>query len=56
MNLIKRIEELTPEFIAIRRDFHRYPEVGHQENVTAEKIANYLRQWGYQVHTKIAGT
>lgn len=56
MNLIKRIEELTPEFIAIRRDFHRYPEVGHQENVTAEKIANYLRQWGYQVHTKIADT
>lgn len=56
MNLIKRIEELTPEFIAIRRDFHRYPEVGHQENVTAEKIANYLRQWGYKVHTKIAGT
>lgn len=56
MNLIKRIEELTPEFIAIRRDFHRYPEVGHQENVTAEKIANYLRQWSYQVHTKIAGT
>ena len=56
MNLIKRIEELTPEFIAIRRDFHRYPEIGHQENVTAEKIANYLRQWGYQVHTKIAGT
>lgn len=56
MKLIKRIEELTPEFIAIRRDFHKYPEVGHHENKTSEKIANYLRQWGYQVHTKIAGT
>lgn len=38
MKLIKRIEELTPEFTAIRRDFHKYPEVGHQENVTAEKL------------------
>ena len=56
MNLIKRIEELTPEFIAIRRDFHKYPEVGHRENKTSEKIADYLRQWDYQVHTKIAGT
>src|ERR1051326_5063757 len=31
------------ELIALRRDFHRHPELAHQEHRTAEVIANRLR-------------
>ena len=56
MNPIKRIEELKGEFTLIRRDFHKHPEIGHQEWETSRKVAQYLSKWGYEVHTGIAGT
>ena len=56
MNLIKRINELSQEFTSIRRDFHKHPELGHQEFETSRKIALYLTQWGYEVHAGIGGT
>ncbi len=56
MNPIKRIEELKDEFTLIRRDFHKHPEIGHQEWETSRKVAQYLSKWGYEVHTGIAGT
>ena len=35
---------LKPENLAeIRRDFHRFPELGFQEKRTKEKIAGYLK-------------
>ena len=39
MPAIARIEELAPEFAAIRRQFHEHPELSNQEFKTAEKIA-----------------
>ena len=42
---------LKPENLAeIRRDFHRFPELGFQEKRTKEKIANYLKELGLDVH------
>ena len=42
---------LKPENLAeIRRDFHRFPELGFKENRTKEKIAGYLEELGLDVH------
>jgi amidohydrolase len=40
----------------LRRDFHRYPELGFQEQRTATVISNELSNMGFQVHTGVAGT
>jgi amidohydrolase len=42
--------------IALRRDLHRHPELGFEENRTAGIVAEHLRQLGYSVHTGIAQT
>ena len=42
----KRIEELNSELIHLRRDFHRYPELGFKEYRTAEAIETYLHKLG----------
>ena len=34
----------------IRRDFHRFPELGFKEKRTKEKIAGYLKELGLDVH------
>ena len=48
---------LTEAVIALRRDFHAHPELGFQENRTAEIVAARLRELGYdEVHTGIATT
>jgi len=48
---------LDEAVIALRRDFHAHPELGFQENRTAEIVAARLRELGYdEVHTGIAKT
>jgi amidohydrolase len=42
MELKKELEKLKPELIALRRDFHRYPELGFKEFRTQKKIIAYL--------------
>ncbi len=37
------------------RDLHEHPELSHQEQVTAEKIAARLGRSGYRVHTGVGG-
>ena len=34
----------------IRRDFHKFPELGFQEKRTKDKIASYLKELGLDVH------
>ncbi len=51
--------ELSPldlKVIEWRRDFHQFPELGHQETRTAGIVAEHLRSLGMQVRTGIAGT
>lgn len=47
---------LVEEFIAVRRDIHRHPEMAFDEHRTARLVAERLQAWGYQVTTGIGGT
>lgn len=38
MELSEEIEQYREELIALRRDFHRHPELGFEEQRTAEVI------------------
>ncbi|SAL02181.1 amidohydrolase [Caballeronia arationis] len=44
------------EMIALRRQIHSHPELGYQEFMTSDLVAERLREWGYEVHRGLAGT
>ncbi len=37
-------------------ELHQHPEVSHHENATARKVAERLKQAGFQVHSGVGGT
>ena len=45
----KRIKELENELINLRRDFHKFPELGFRECRTSEKIVNYLKSLNLKI-------
>ncbi len=53
---VEKAESLYSYSQYLRRDFHRYPELGFQEYRTAEIIARELRSLGLEVTTGIAET
>jgi len=56
MNRLERARELRSELSALRRDFHRYPELGFQEHRTAGVVADHLRRLGCEVRTGVGIT
>ncbi|MBU0478905.1 amidohydrolase [bacterium] len=52
----KAAEEIKDKLIQVRRDFHKYPEIGFQEKRTSKKIAEILDAIGLDVKTNIAKT
>ena len=46
MDLSEQINQYREELIALRRDFHRHPELGFEEHRTAEVIEKYLGALG----------
>lgn len=51
----RMLKKLVPELIALRRDFHQYPELGFKEIATQKKIIAYLDNVGVKAK-KIAKT
>jgi amidohydrolase len=50
------IDTTLPEIIEIRRDIHRHPELGFEENRTSDKVASWLESLGIKVKKGVAGT
>ena len=42
MDIAEKISALKEELIELRRDFHRHPELGLEEQRTGDKVAAYL--------------
>ncbi len=47
--ILERAKALAPEFVAFRRDFHKHPEFGLEEERTSAIVADYLKSLGIEV-------
>lgn len=56
MSHIQRAQTLALELSALRRDFHRHPELAFQELRTGKVVAEKLRELGYEVRTGVGIT
>ncbi|HXF84586.1 MAG TPA: amidohydrolase [Anaerolineales bacterium] len=56
LNLLKQAQELFPYTQALRRDFHRHPELGYQEIRTGSIVAKELEALGIEVTKGIGKT
>lgn len=54
--LLEGLHERSAEFVAIRRDIHRHPELGFEEHRTSDLVAESLARWGYAIERKLGGT
>jgi hippurate hydrolase len=54
--LLQALSARAGEFISLRRDIHRHPELAFEEHRTAALVADKLATWGYTVETGIGGT
>ena len=54
--LLQALRARAGEFISLRRDIHRHPELAFEEHRTAALVADKLEGWGYTVHRGIGGT
>ncbi|MGH7366165.1 MAG: M20 metallopeptidase family protein [Candidatus Rokuibacteriota bacterium] len=52
----QEIAKRADDLLALRRDFHRHPELSHQERRTAEIIAERLHAAKLDVRTGVGGT
>ncbi len=54
--LLQALRARAGEFISLRRDLHRHPELAFEEHRTAALVADRLEGWGYAVERGVGGT
>lgn len=52
---MQRLDELFEEMVILRRHFHMWPELSHEEKETPAYIANYLRALNIEVREGVGG-
>ena len=50
-DLLDQIDAFSDQMIALRREFHRNPELGWCEYLTTDRIVHHLRSWGIKPRT-----
>jgi amidohydrolase len=55
-DITQAVNKLEPELIALRRTFHRHPELGLQEQWTANRVAEELERIGLPVKRNVGRT
>ncbi len=54
--LLHALQARAGEFISLRRDIHRHPELAFEEHRTAALVADKLEGWGFEVERGVGGT
>jgi amidohydrolase len=56
LELVERTQQLQPQLVEWRRDFHQHPELAFQETRSAARITHVLESLDYKPQTGIAQT
>ena len=55
-HLLHALQARAGEFISLRREIHRHPELAFEEHRTAALVADKLAGWGFEVERGVGGT